>query len=111
QFLYHYGMYKFAGLTHPRGVAATLQGPWIEEYQMPPWASDYHFNINVQMCYWPAYQGNRLPHLRPIFDLVWSWRDKLRDNAKKFEDGTEMREAIALIGRPVAHLHVNEIGR
>ncbi|MBT3341661.1 MAG: hypothetical protein HN404_01575, partial [Gemmatimonadetes bacterium] len=53
-FLYDYGMYKFAGLTQPDGVAATLQGPWIEEYQMPPWSSDYHFNINVQMCYWPA---------------------------------------------------------
>src|SRR5690606_13361523 len=68
----------------PQGVAATLQGPWIEEYQLPPWSSDYYFNINVQMCYWPAYAGNRLSHLRPLFDLIWSWRDRMRDHARKF---------------------------
>lgn len=97
QFLFDYGMYKFAGLTAPHGVAATLQGPWIEEYQMPPWSSDYHFNINVQMCYSPAYRGNHLDHLRPLFDMVWSWRDKLRQNAKLFvgvDDGYTMPHAV-----------------
>jgi len=96
-FLYHYGMYKFAGLTNPAGVPATLQGPWIEEYQMPPWSSDYHFNINVQMCHWPAYRGNRLDHLRPIFDLVMSWWDTLRENARIFlgiEDGLMLPHAV-----------------
>ena len=29
-FIYYYGLYKFAGLTNPAGVPATLQGPWIE---------------------------------------------------------------------------------
>ncbi len=96
-FLYHYGMYKFAGLTNPAGVPATLQGPWIEEYQMPPWSSDYHFNINVQMCHWPAYRGNRLSHLRPIFDLVMSWQDRLRENARIFlgiDDGLMLPNAV-----------------
>lgn len=96
-FLYYYGMYKFAGLTAPQGVAATLQGPWIEEYQMPPWSSDYHFNINVQMCYWPAYRGNRLAHLRPLFEMVWSWRETLRQNARYFvgiEDGLLLPHAV-----------------
>ena len=96
-FLYHYGMYKFAGLTAPRGVPATLQGPWIEEYQMPPWSSDYHFNINVQMCYWPAYRGNCLSHLRPLFRMVWDWHDKLADHARKFvgiPDGFMLPHAV-----------------
>jgi hypothetical protein len=97
-FLYHYGMYKFAGLTNPAGVAATLQGPWIEEYQMPPWSGDYHFNINVQMCYWPAYHGNCMDHLLPLFDLVWSWRDKLAHNARMFlgiDDGFMLPHAVS----------------
>jgi len=97
QFLHDYGMYKFAGLTNPDGVPATLQGPWIEEYQMPPWCSDYHFNINVQMCYWPAYHGNRLAHLRPLFDMVRSWTDVLRHNAKVFvgiNDGLMLPHAV-----------------
>jgi len=96
-FLYYYGMYKFAGLTAPQGTAATLQGPWVEEYQMPPWSSDYHFNINVQMCYWPAYSGNHLEHLRPLFDMVWSWRDTLRQNAHYFigiDDGFMLPHAV-----------------
>jgi alpha-L-fucosidase 2 len=96
-FLYEYGMYKFAGLTSPEGVAATLQGPWIEEYQMPPWSSDYHFNINVQMCYWPAYHGNRMEHLRPLFDLLRTWLPKLRENALRFlgiDDGLMLPHAV-----------------
>jgi len=97
QFLHDYGMYKFAGLTNPDGVPATLQGPWIEEYQMPPWSSDYHFNINVQMCYWPAYHGNRLSHLRPLFEMVRSWSDVLQHNAKVFvgiDDGLMLPHAV-----------------
>lgn len=96
-FLYYYGMYKFAGLTAPQGVAATLQGPWVEEYQMPPWSSDYHFNINVQMCYWPAYNGNHLEHLRPLFEMVWSWRATLQQNARYFigiDDGLMLPHAV-----------------
>jgi hypothetical protein len=97
QFLHDYGMYKFAGLTNPDGVPATLQGPWIEEYQMPPWSSDYHFNINVQMCYWPAYHGNRLEHLRPLFEMVRSWTDVLQHNANVFvgiDDGLMLPHAV-----------------
>lgn len=97
QFLYEYGMYKFAGLTHPGGVAATLQGPWVEEYQMPPWSNDYHFNINVQMCYWPAYHGNRLEHLRPLWRLIEGWLPALRRNARLFagvEDGVMLPHAV-----------------
>ena len=96
-FLYHYGLYKFAGLTAPQGVAATLQGPWIEDYQMPPWSSDYHFNINVQMCYWPAYQAGLGDHLKPLFNLIEGWLPLLRDNARKFvgiDDGYLLPHAV-----------------
>ncbi len=97
RFCWDYGMYKFAGLTHPDGVAATLQGPWIEDYQMPPWSTDYHFNINVQMCYWPAYHGNRVQHLLPLFELIKSWDHVLRHNARMFlgiDDGRMLPHAV-----------------
>ena len=97
EFLYRYGMYKLAGFTRPEGVPGTLQGPWIEEYQMPPWSSDYHFNINVQMCYWPAYHGNQLQHLLPLFEMVWSWRETLARNAKLFvgiDDGFMLPHSV-----------------
>lgn len=95
--LYCYGMYKFAGLAQPGGIAATLQGPWIEDYQLPPWSSDYHFNINVQMCYWPAFRGNQLASLRPLFDLIFSWEETLKDNARQFagvDDGRMLPHAV-----------------
>jgi len=96
-FMYDYGMYKFAGLTNPSGIAATLQGPWIEEYQMPPWSSDYHFNINVQLCYQPAYHGNRLGHLKPLWELIAGWQDTLSHNANVFlgiDDGVMLPHAV-----------------
>ncbi len=103
-FLYRYGMYKFAGLTSPDGaddahppIPAGLQGGWIEEYQMPPWSGDYHFNINVQMCYWPAYRGNRLSHLKPLFDMIVGWTPQLRQNARAFvgiDDGLMLPHAV-----------------
>ncbi|MBN2641200.1 MAG: hypothetical protein JXR78_06085 [Victivallales bacterium] len=95
--LYYFGLYKFAALTNPSGVAATLQGPWIEEYRLPPWSSDYHFNINVQMCYWPAFKANHPEHLKPMFDMVWSWREQLRRNAEYFvgiKDGYMLPHAV-----------------
>ena len=98
RFLYQYGLYKFAGLTNPdNGLAAGLQGPWLEEYQMPPWSGDYHFNINVQMCYWPAYRANRLSHLKPVFDLLTAWLPLLRENARIFagvDDGLMLPHAV-----------------
>lgn len=95
--LYQYGMFCFAGMTAPQGVPAGLQGPWVEEFQMVPWSDDYHFNINVQMCYAPAYACNRLAHLRPLLDMVWSWREKLRHHAKMFlgiDDGLMLPHSV-----------------
>lgn len=84
QFAYDYGVYKQAGLTPDHGVAATLQGPWMEEYQIPPWSNDYHFNINVQMVYWPCLATNRTEHLQPLWALLRSWMPRLRRNAARF---------------------------
>ena len=97
QFLFDYGLYKFAGLTCPLGSAAGLQGAWIEDYTTPPWSGDYHFNINVQMCYSPAYLSGHLSHLRPLFDLIQSWMPALRDHAHKFigiDDGVMLPHAV-----------------
>ncbi|MGI5868312.1 MAG: glycosyl hydrolase family 95 catalytic domain-containing protein [Kiritimatiellia bacterium] len=97
QRLHDYGMYKFACATRPGATPCTLQGPWVEDYQFPPWSNDYHFNINVQMCYWPAYHGNRLEHLRPLFDMILRWLPQLRENARIFigvEDGVMLPHSV-----------------
>lgn len=97
QQIFDYGMYRFGAMTDPDGVPAPLQGPWIEDYKLPPWKGDYHFNINVQMCYSPAYRSGHLENLMPLFKMVLSWRDSLRENARKFvgiDDGYVLPHSV-----------------
>ena len=84
QRIFDYGMYRFGAMTDPKGVPAGLQGPWLEDHQLVPWNGDYHFNINVQECYSPAFRGGHFDHLLPLFRMVLSWRDRLRENARLF---------------------------
>jgi hypothetical protein len=84
QHFWDIALWKQAGLTTPNGVAATLQGPWMEEYQLPPWSNDYHFNINAQMIYWPALATNRLEHFAPLWAMIREWVPVLRENGEKF---------------------------
>lgn len=93
QFAYDYGVYKQAGFSTPGAVAATLQGPWMEECQIPPWSNDYHFNINVQLCYGPSYPTNRLEHLAPLWAMVRAWIPRLREYGEHFFGA---REALML---------------
>ena len=84
QRIFDYGMYRFGAMTDPDGVPAGLQGVWLEDDRLVPWNGDYHFNINVQECYSPAYRGGHFDNLLPLFRMVLSWRPLLKDNAKKF---------------------------
>jgi alpha-L-fucosidase 2 len=80
---YLYALYKFGAATNPRCPwPAGLQGPWVEEYQWPPWNADYHFNVNVQQVYSLAFGSNQLGHIMPLFDMLDSWCEVLRRNAK-----------------------------
>ena len=84
QRIFDYGMYRFGAMTDPSGVPAGLQGQWLEDDRLVPWHGDYHFNINVQECYSPAYRGGHFSHLKPLFDMVLGWRPLLRKNAERF---------------------------
>ena len=97
QRIFDYGMYRFGAMTDPDGVPAGLQGPWLEDDKLVPWNGDYHFNINVQECYSPAYRGGHFKNLMPLFKMVLSWRPRLRDNAKKFagiDDGYVLPHSV-----------------
>ena len=94
---FDYGMYRFGAMTDPDGFPAGLQGPWLEDDRLVPWNGDYHFNINVQECYSPAYRGGHFEHLMPLFGMVLGWRPLLRDNARKFagiDDGYVLPHSV-----------------
>lgn len=82
--LYWHGLYKYGIMTNPGGAVPGLQGPWIEDDRLPPWQGDYHFNINIQMCHMPGYKAGKFANLRQLFDLVLSWKEILRRNARFF---------------------------
>ena len=68
-------------------VAQFQQGLWNNNNN-PPWHSDYHANINIQMNYWPAEVANLSECHEPLFDLVQSqlpaWR-KETASAREFK--------------------------
>jgi len=67
---FQFGRYLL--ISSSRGsLPANLQGLWNNSLT-PPWKSDYHTNINVQMNYWPAEPANLSGHHKPFFDFVQS---------------------------------------
>jgi alpha-L-fucosidase 2 len=56
---------------------ANLQGLWNDSNN-PPWHSDYHSNINVQMNYWPAEPANLADCHTAFIDLILSQTSRHR---------------------------------
>ena len=73
------GRYLLIGSSRPGQLPANLQGLWNDSMQ-PPWNSDYHTNINLQMNYWPAEVTNLSELHTPLFDYV---RAHLVDSGRK----------------------------
>jgi alpha-L-fucosidase 2 len=69
QLLFQYGRYLLVACSRPGGLPANLQGLWNDRND-PPWHSDYHANINIQMNYWPAEVANLAECHLPLFDLI-----------------------------------------
>ncbi|MDQ8197879.1 glycoside hydrolase family 95 protein [Pelagicoccus enzymogenes] len=68
---FQFGRYLLIGSSRPGGLPANLQGKWCQHYKAP-WNSDYHFNINFQMNYWPAQTCNLSELHLPFFDYLES---------------------------------------
>ena len=66
---FQYGRYLLIGSSRAGSLPANLQGVW-NHYATPPWNSDYHVNINLQMNYWPAETANLAETTPPLFAFV-----------------------------------------
>ena len=67
------GRYLLISSSRPGSLPANLQGLWNNSNN-PPWRSDYHSNINIEMNYWPAELANLSECHLPLFDYVNSLR-------------------------------------
>ncbi|MBS1856319.1 MAG: glycoside hydrolase family 95 protein [Acidobacteria bacterium] len=70
---FQYGRYLLISSSRPGSLPANLQGLWNNSNN-PPWRSDYHSNINIEMNYWPAEVANLSECALPFFDYVNSLR-------------------------------------
>ncbi|SPE39346.1 conserved exported hypothetical protein [Candidatus Sulfopaludibacter sp. SbA3] len=66
---FQYGRYLLLSSSRPGTMPANLQGIWADGMH-PPWESDYHVNINIQMNYWPAEVCNLSECHEPLFDFT-----------------------------------------
>lgn len=110
--IYDMGIYRMLGASMPGKVAPALQGPWVEETNIPPWSGDYHFNINVQQCLWPAYGANLPECLDPLFDMIDGWKPRLANNARHFvgiEDGYMLNHSTDDRGHPTGGMWTGTI--
>jgi alpha-L-fucosidase 2 len=78
---FQFGRYLLIASSRPGGLPANLQGLWNDS-MFPPWDSDYHLNINLQMNYWPAEVTNLEELHQPLFDYLESLREPGRKTAR-----------------------------
>ena len=70
---FQYGRYLLISSSHRGSLPANLQGLWNNSNN-PPWRSDYHSNINIEMNYWPAEVTDLSECAEPFFAYVNSLR-------------------------------------
>ncbi len=63
--LFNYGRYLLISSSRGENLPANLQGIWNDKPN-PPWDSDYHTDINLQMNYWPAGSTNLSTCISPL---------------------------------------------
>ncbi|MEO9475979.1 MAG: glycoside hydrolase family 95 protein [Cyclobacteriaceae bacterium] len=79
---YQYGRYLLISSSRPGTLPANLQGIWANGFK-PPWNSDYHLNINIQMNYWMAEMTNLAELHEPFLEFIGNLREMGRITARE----------------------------
>ncbi len=80
---FQWGRYLLISSSRPGTMPAHLQGKWNRATN-PPWACDYHMNINQQMIYWPAPLTGMPEVNAPLVDYILSLREPGRVTAREY---------------------------
>ncbi|NUP50223.1 MAG: glycoside hydrolase family 95 protein [Catenulispora sp.] len=78
---FDHGRYLLIASSRPGSLPANLQGVWNAS-PTPPWAADYHVNINLQMNYWLAEPCALGECAEPLFDFIEALRAPGRVSAR-----------------------------
>ena len=67
---YNFGRYLLIESSGKNAkLPANLQGIWCHDFN-PPWGSDFHTNINLQMNYWPSESANLSDTAKPFINFM-----------------------------------------
>lgn len=80
--LFNFGRYLIIASSRKGSLAANLQGIWNDSMD-PPWNSDYHININLQMNYWPVLMTGLTDCYEPLLNYIYSIAETGEETAKK----------------------------
>jgi len=81
ELLFQYARYMMISSSRPGCLPANLQGIWNHDNR-PPWRSDYHTDVNVQMNYWFVDAANLSECFDPLAEWFFSIRGVRRDETK-----------------------------
>lgn len=82
--LYNYGRYMVLSSTRESDLLpSNLQGIWNVSNH-PKWSSDFHTNVNLQMNYWPVFNGNLAECSKPLIRYIKSMVEPGRLTAKYY---------------------------
>ena len=91
ELLYQYGRYMTVSSSREDDILpSNLQGIWNVSNN-PKWASDFHTNVNLQMNYWPVFNGNMAECSKPLIRYIKSMVVPGRITAKYYT-GIESKE-------------------
>ncbi len=102
---YNFGRYLLLASSGGNAtLPANLQGIWCNGFR-PPWGSDYHTNINLQMNYWCADNANMSECFLPFANYVKKLSFFGRETAKKLfgASGWTCNHTCDIFGRTGVH--------
>ncbi len=106
---YNYGRYLLIESSGKNStLPANLQGIWCHDFR-PAWSADYHTNINVQMNYWHAENGNCSDTVNSLTHFVKMLSKFGQQTAKELfdADGWAINHCTDIFGRTGVH---NSVG-
>ena len=83
ELFFQFGRYLLISSSRPGSLPANLQGIWNNSNN-PPWRSDYHSNINIQMNYWPAEVTNLSECHIPLLEFINNQREVRKKATTEF---------------------------
>lgn len=102
---YNFGRYLLIESSGKNAsLPANLQGIWCHDFN-PPWGSDFHTNINLQMNYWPAGCTNLSDTEKPFIHFMKMISNFGTETAKKLfgSKGWVVNHTVDAFGRTGVH--------